>query len=69
MANETFAWLIRFKDIEREYRVTRFAIDHLLRSLQAAVVSLEGDLKILDVSRASERLESTCSTTNGIESS
>ena len=59
MANETFAWLIRFKDIEREYRVTRFATDHLLRSLRTGTANLESDLKILDVNRASRRLQST----------
>ncbi len=59
MANEAFVWLIRFKDIEREYRVTRFATDHLLRSLQTGTANLESDLKILDVNRASERLAST----------
>jgi hypothetical protein len=59
MANETFAWLIRFKEIAREYRVTRLATDHLLRSLQTGALNLEGDLKILDINRASERLEGT----------
>ena len=44
MANETFAWLIRFKEIEREYRATRLATDHLLQSLQTGAVNLEGDL-------------------------
>ena len=64
MANETFAWLIRFKEIEREYRATRLATDHLLESLHTGAVKLEGDLKILainraDINRASERLEGT----------
>jgi len=59
MANETFAWLIRFKEIEREYRATRLATDHLLQSLQTGALDLEGDLKILDINRASERLEGT----------
>src|SRR5436305_15160202 len=59
MANETIAWLIRFKEIEREYRAIRLATDHLLQSLQTGAVNLEGDLKILDINRASERLEGT----------
>jgi hypothetical protein len=59
MANETFAWLIRFKEIEREYRVTRLATDLLLQSLQKGSVELEDDLKILDINRASDRLEGT----------
>jgi hypothetical protein len=60
MANETFAWLIRFKEIEREYRATRLATDYLLQSLHTGAVNLEGDLKLLDINRASERLEATC---------
>jgi len=59
MANETFAWLSRFKEIEREYRVIRLATDHLLQSLQTGAADLEGDLKIFDIHRASDRLEGT----------
>lgn len=59
MANEAFAWLIRFKDIERDYRVTRLATDLLLQSLQTGAANLEGDLKILGIHRASKRFEGT----------
>ncbi len=59
MPGETFAWLVRLKEVEREHTSTRWATDHLLRSIQEGAVRLEQNLKRGDITRASNRLEAT----------
>jgi len=59
MSNERSDWLSRVKAVEREHTAMRFTADHVLRSLGEGAVELEEDLKRLDVTRASDRLEGT----------
>jgi hypothetical protein len=57
MPSETFAWLSRFKEIERDYQATCLATSHLLRCVQAGSLPLTGGLTILDINRALEHLD------------
>lgn len=58
MPQERNEWLDRIKAIEREYRVTRVAIDRL-RVAAAADPTILHQVAVRDVRQASERLEGT----------
>lgn len=59
MPSDKYDLIGRVKAVEREYTALRFTTDRVLRSLNEGAVDLEEDLKRLDLSRASERLEGT----------
>ena len=59
MESEAFTWLTRIKDVEREHTTTRFAIEHLKRSLGEKTIKLLADLKEKHVNQANDRLEAT----------
>lgn len=59
MRDRTFHWLARIRDVEREHTAIRFAIEHLLQSVQGGATALKENLKRLDLNRASTNLEFT----------
>jgi hypothetical protein len=59
VSNETFAWLMRLKSIEREYTATRLAIDRLKQHTMGNPDILVENLKFGDIKGAADRLENT----------
>ncbi len=60
MPNETFAWLTRIREVEREYHSAQWATRYGLQAAQAdpAVLALL-DLRVRDIRNAADRLQGT----------
>lgn len=59
MPAKRFESLQSIKDVEREYAATRLATDELLAAAALDPKILKRDIRLRDVSHASERLEGT----------
>jgi hypothetical protein len=59
MADEFDVWITRIKAVEREYFAARFAIDRSLGHVRKDPTLLTGSLKVREIERAAELLEST----------
>src|SRR5436309_559311 len=60
MPHDLHIWIEGIKSIERDYLVTRLALDRLLHEARRDPTVLSGKLKVQDIAKASGRLEGTC---------
>ena len=59
MPSEAFGWSTRIKAVEREYTTVRLAMNRLDQHAKDNPAILTGDLRIRDITTASNRLEGT----------
>jgi hypothetical protein len=59
MPDEAFAWMSRLKAVQREYAVTRKAVDEFQRRVVDNPNLLTGNLRRRDIVAASDKLEGT----------
>ncbi len=59
MPNETFVWLTRIREVEREYNSAQWATKYVVQAAQADPSILALDLRIRDIRNASDRLQGT----------
>ena len=59
MPDEVFAWMRRVKAVEREYAMTRLALDRLRQQAMANPGVLTANQRYRDISTAADRLEGT----------
>ncbi len=59
MSREVDEWCSRIKSVEREHSAARLAFDQLLADPQKTAHALEVDVKVRDISHASDLLEGT----------
>lgn len=59
MPHERYIWMERIKSIQRDHTLARLGLDRLLDDARLDPMILAGDLKVLDIVKASGRLEGT----------
>ena len=59
MSHETDVWIVKIKDVEKEYYAARFAVDRLLAQVQRDPTILTANLEVGHIRNTSRALEAT----------